>query len=400
MQLVGGAPTDVSVINARKYHLTYAALGRGELSNEDVLSQLTVKRGVREYCIGNELHADPADPLLDEHKHVYVYFLERVRIRDWRYYTGFDLEGSDGRKLHPEIQQVKDTAGDRHRVIQYARKHGNYIEDLETNVKGGRREIPPWAKTLDAATTVRGGMKALADKHSDFYYLHGSRVLPMLQARVGTGDYRLYTLEDFTETIEGKPREDVMGCLTSEPIVIFGESNIAKTAFLEAYFKKPLVVSEMDDLKQISWDTDAIIFDDMDFTNLTAEATIRLLDMERSRSVKCRYNNGTLPQYMPRIFTTNSQLTEEDHIFPRGRNAKQQHAIDRRYRKIGPLTEPLQRLGRKLTPGELIVKKMVKGVLGRVTKGARGAKRPAAPPSQAAAPPPRKRRVIVDSDED
>ena len=100
---------------------------------------------------------------------------------------------------------------------------------------------------------------------------------------------------------------------------------------------------------------------------------------------------------MPRIFTTNSQLTEEDHILPRRRNAKQQHAIDRRYRKIGPLTEPLQRLGRKLTPGELIVKKMVKGVLGRVSKGA---KRPAAPSSQAAAPPLRKRQVIVDSDED
>ena len=88
---------------------------------------------------------------------------------------------------------------------------------------------------------------------------------------------------------------------------------------------------------------------------------------------------------MPRIFTTNSQLTEEDNILPRRRNAKQQHAIDRRYRKIGPLTEPLQRLGRKLTPGELIVKKMVKGVLGRVSKGA---KRPAAPSSQAAARPP------------
>ena len=100
---------------------------------------------------------------------------------------------------------------------------------------------------------------------------------------------------------------------------------------------------------------------------------------------------------MPRIFTTNSQLTEEDHILPRRRNAKQQHAIDRRYRKIGPLTEPLQRLGRKLTPSELIVKKMVKGVLGRVSKGA---KRPAAPSSQAAAPPLRKRQVIVDSDED
>ena len=48
-------------------------------------------------------------------------------------------------------------------------------------------------------------------------------------------------------------------------------------------------------------------------------------------------------------------------------------------------------------PGGLIVKKMVKGVLGRVSKGA---KRPAAPSSQAAAPPLRKRQVIVDSDED
>ena len=72
MQLVGGAPATVSVIYARKYHLTYAALGRGELSNEDVLSQLAVKRGVRDYCIGttstngNEdvLHADPAGRLL------------------------------------------------------------------------------------------------------------------------------------------------------------------------------------------------------------------------------------------------------------------------------------------------------------------------------------------------
>jgi hypothetical protein len=30
---------------------------------------------------------------------------------------------------------------------------------------------------------------------------------------------------------------------------------------------------------------------------------------------------------MPRIFTTNSQLTEEDHILPRRRNAKQQQLI-------------------------------------------------------------------------
>ena len=100
---------------------------------------------------------------------------------------------------------------------------------------------------------------------------------------------------------------------------------------------------------------------------------------------------------MPRIFTTNSQLTEEDHILPRGRNAKQQHAFDRRYRKIGPLTEPLQRLGRKLKTGRAHSEEDGEGsAWARVQR----CQAPAAPSSQAAAPPLRKRQVIVDSDED
>ena len=101
---------------------------------------------------------------------------------------------------------------------------------------------------------------------------------------------------------------------------------------------------------------------------------------------------------MPRIFTTNSQLTEEDNILPRRRNAKQQHAIDRRYRKIGPLTEPLQRLGRKLKTGRAHSEEDGEGsAWARVQRcqAACSALLPGCSP-----PPLRKRQVIVDSDED
>ena len=100
---------------------------------------------------------------------------------------------------------------------------------------------------------------------------------------------------------------------------------------------------------------------------------------------------------MPRIFTTNSQLTEEDHILPRRRNAKQQHAIDRRYRKIGPLTEPLQRLGRKLKTGRAHSEEDGRECLGACPKVPSGLQRP---PPRLQPPPLRKRQVIVDSDED
>ena len=104
---------------------------------------------------------------------------------------------------------------------------------------------------------------------------------------------------------------------------------------------------------------------------------------------------------MPRIFTTNSQLTEEDHILPRRRNAKQQHAIDRRYRKIGPLTEPLQRLGRTLKTGRAHSEEDGEGSAWARDQRRQRCQAACCAPLPGCSPPPlRKRQVIVDSDED
>ena len=52
-----------------------------------------------------------------------------------------------------------------------------------------------------------------------------------------------------------------------------------------------------------------------------------LSQLTAKRAHQMPLQQWNLPQYMPRIFTTNSQLTEEDHILPRRRNAKQQQLI-------------------------------------------------------------------------
>ena len=53
--------------------------------------------------------------------------------------------------------------------------------------------------------------------------------------------------------------------LQSKAIVICGASHIGKTHFALAHFDYPLLVSEMDDLKNKSLRTDGIVFDQMRF---------------------------------------------------------------------------------------------------------------------------------------
>lgn len=116
-------------VQSRRVHLTYAALYFDELDFDKLLSAARDwslnKHGLREYTIGLEQHTQPADPERDAHFHCYFEFGKQVDIRDRFHSTYFDLRGRNGRTLHPEIQAVGPTAGDRERVIRcaYAAPH-------------------------------------------------------------------------------------------------------------------------------------------------------------------------------------------------------------------------------------------------------------------------------------
>lgn len=87
--------------------------------------------------------------------------------------------------------------------------------------------------------------------------------------------------------------------------ILEGSTKIGKTSYAFAHFKNPLFVSDIDDLKLLSKEHDAIIFDDMEFSHWPVTSQIHLVDMEYTRSVRCRNINATIPALLPRIFTCN-----------------------------------------------------------------------------------------------
>ena len=86
----------------------------------------------------------------------------------------------------------------------------------------------------------------------------------------------------------------------SKPVVLWGKSGKAKTDFAMAQGKYPLLVDEIDKLKEISPFTDLLVFDDMSFgpndLNWTPAQVIRLLDTRKERVIKCRYTNAKRPK--------------------------------------------------------------------------------------------------------
>ena len=328
-------------LNHKMLHVTLAALGVNEVTNEQVLEMARTKGDLIEYSIGDEVHPSPADRQKPRHKHFYLKYRDAINHRDARYCTAFDMRGFNGRILHPHIQGVGPKKLDRSNVIYYTQKDKMYIASDHLDNYNQETNCAAWAIELNKAQTVHEGMKMLTERYPQKYYLYSQRIESALERRLGECEPSPYALRDFNV-----PPLDL-----SRAVIIQGASHIGKTHFALAHFEYPLLVSEMDDLHKISLRTDGIVFDQMCFTNpydrkelnLTGNQIIRLLDIEVARSIGARYHNSRIPKGMPRIFTTNQHVSEGEPIFPRGRNAEEQEGIDSRLDVRPWMSEDLRR---------------------------------------------------------
>lgn len=342
--------------HSRKWHITWAALADGEVTNEAALHTMSQRhaaagRRLLEYSIGTETHATPADARLSKHIHAFLHFSKKVDVTDWRVTTLFDLAGANNRVLHPEVQSVKNTPGDRQRVINYTQKEGKFIESLlaplyepepdadsdeEDGVQDGsdsesagteKDGAAKWYNRLNDASNAEEGMEILRMDFPLIYYTQGTRIQPMLERNYIESDASPYVLTDFNV-----PQLDL-----SLPVVLHGKSCAGKTSFALAHGTSPLLIDEPDKLKKVTKRHNLLVFDDVDFSMWNPNDAIKLLDIDFERTIRCRYSNAVIPKGMRRIFCTNSALNQYDHIFPSGKNLDQQRAIDRRYRKV-PVT--------------------------------------------------------------
>lgn len=116
--------------------------------------------------------------------------------------------------------------------------------------------------------------------------------------------------------------------------LVWGPSNVGKTAFVKAHFLNPLFCTHMDDLKNFKkYDHDAIIFDDMSFHHMPIETVIHLVDTDNPSSIHCRHRTATIPAGVIKVFTHNTPNPFYDEQNPKMNDA-QKEAINRRFKRM------------------------------------------------------------------
>lgn len=126
-------------------------------------------------------------------------------------------------------------------------------------------------------------------------------------------------------------KEPLMMDLSISALVV-GPSGIGKTQWALAHFERPLLVSHMDKLKEFDPEShDGLVFDDMSFNHLHAEAIIHLLDNANDRDLHARYEVASIPAGTKKIFCHN----KANIFFPdKPIQAEQMVAISRRYKLV------------------------------------------------------------------
>mmetsp|Transcript_8954 Transcript_8954/g.22203 ORF Transcript_8954/g.22203 Transcript_8954/m.22203 type:complete len:365 (-) Transcript_8954:24-1118(-) len=91
--------------------------------------------------------------------------------------------------------------------------------------------------------------------------------------------------------------------------LVWGKSGTGKTEFALSHFKNPLWVCDLEDLMNLTVAHDGIVFDDVSFLKGTAQEAITVTDRARPRTIRLWYRNCQIPAGVPKIFTSNVQMT-------------------------------------------------------------------------------------------
>lgn len=94
-------------------------------------------------------------------------------------------------------------------------------------------------------------------------------------------------------------------------LIVLGPSGLGKTELSKALSKNPLLISHIDQLKELKIGKhDCIIFDDMNFAHWPRESFIHLTDLANDRGINVKGDYATIPAGLKRIITSNKNLHE------------------------------------------------------------------------------------------
>nr|WAE42511.1 MAG: replication associated protein [Cressdnaviricota sp.] len=226
--------------HAKKIFLTYPQCG--ELGTNDVAELL---RGLgANYVVGREAHADGKP-----HIHAYGEWSYQYDTRNERQ---FDCGGN-----HPNIQPVRNKKS----VIDYCKKEGDYISNIDDNGNNARYQ------DLVGATTESEFWGLVEKKYARDYVLHLDRLREFSRHKFGA------CIQQYTGLFQSFRRVDELeGWIQSElgnedrpkTLWLTGASRLGKTEWSRSHGRHMYFngAFNLDD-----WDTDAtyIVWDDFDW---------------------------------------------------------------------------------------------------------------------------------------
>ena len=341
-------------LRAKSMFFTYPQLPKG-IREEDIVEAALehyriVFKSLFDYLMVIELHEDG-----NPHLHVFVKFDKVQKI-----YSATKL---DFKLTEPDQKGVEDVSylchgkyeatKSEHKVIQYLLKDVAGEGDVFTNIDLPMVDDVYYSNPYEHlyAIMLKSGYPAaireLYKRYPKEATLKGNSIAANLMraSHYVKGEDRLkarieYSLDDFVELPE--PIKQWLGEEGRTPLILYGGSGFGKTALAKSLMsfldKKYMLVSDINDLREFdNSDFNAIIFDDLDFTDMSRESIIHLMDVEEDRNIRVLYGTALIPALTSKIFTLN-------YIQPLTHNNDK--AIIRRV-KTCEISKPIYKLSQK-----------------------------------------------------
>lgn len=270
-------------INARNYFLTYPQCA--ELP-ENLLSWLVDQNETLLTChVVQETHESG-----DFHLHALLRFEKKKDIRNAAF---FDFNGS-----HPNIQACKNVG----KSLSYLKKEGE-LHSYSAN--DSDEETAQYADPEDYSSKA-AFLRQCLDDNVPYGY---AQAFWNCAQKVDKHIYDNTRINGSIIDSELLFREPI----PSKTTVVIGDTGVGKTTWALTKAAKPaLLCSHVEDLKSITEETQAIIFDDMDFHHWPRSTQIHLVDTDLPRTINVRYGVVHLPAHIQKIFTANSRPFLDD----------------------------------------------------------------------------------------
>lgn len=324
-------------LRAKTMFLTYPQLPK-EITKQNIVDSAlehyeTVFKSPFDYLIVIELHEDG-----NPHLHVLLKFPKVQNI--------YSANKLDIQLIEPGQEGVEDVSytchgkyeasKSEHKVIQYLLKDVDNKDDLFTNMNLPMIDDVYYSNPYEHLYAIMlkcgyaAAIQELYHRYPKEATLKGNSIAANLMqaAHFIRGEERLknrveYDLSDFVEL--PKPIKEWLAQKDQKPLILYGGSGFGKTALAKSLMKylnkNYMIVSDINDLRRFdSSSFDAIIFDDLDFTDMSRESIIHLIDVEEDRSIRVLYGTASIPALTSKIFTLNyiqSLLRNNDEAIAR-----------------------------------------------------------------------------------